>query len=64
MNDEAPPDAYRVTIRYHRDVQQYEIFELEAADLREALSRALERFPARILGSADLVEIRRTNPAR
>ncbi len=61
MDDEA--NLYRVTVRYYADIQQYEIFELEAADLREAMSRAAERCPDRALESADLVEVRLANPA-
>jgi hypothetical protein len=55
--------VYRVTIRFHERVQQYEIFEVEAGDLREALAAARERFPAPALETADLVEIRLANPA-
>jgi hypothetical protein len=54
---------YRVTIRYLRQVQQYEVFEVEAADLRGALVAAAERFADVLTESADLIEIRATNPA-
>lgn len=57
-------EGYRVTIRYYQEVQRYEVFELEATDLREALTSASERVPAEIVDSADLVEIRRSNPPR
>ncbi|UCF20366.1 MAG: hypothetical protein JSU87_02875 [Gemmatimonadota bacterium] len=52
-----------MTIRFADRVQQYEIFEVEARDLREALRAATERFPGNILGTADLAEIRLANPA-
>lgn len=54
--------SYRVTIRYFRETQQYEIMEVEAEDLRAAVREALARFPERLTGSADLIEIRRSNP--
>ncbi|UCC83159.1 MAG: hypothetical protein JSW46_19770 [Gemmatimonadota bacterium] len=54
---------YRVTIRYLGQVQQYEVFEVEAADLREALIAAAERFGDVLAESADLIEIRVSNPA-
>ncbi len=55
--------VYRVTIRYQRQVQQYEVFEVEAADLRGALFAAAERFGDVLAESADLIEIRVTHPA-
>lgn len=54
---------YQVTIRYLREVQQYEVFEVEASDLRDALVAAAERFGDVLTESADLIEIRATNPA-
>lgn len=54
---------YRVTIRYHRQTQRYKIIEVEAADLRDALGKARERFPPALLETADLAEIRLANPA-
>lgn len=54
---------FRVTIRYLRQVQQYEVFEVEAGDLREALIAAAERFADVLIESADLIEIRAANPA-
>ncbi|MGD2153346.1 MAG: hypothetical protein PVG79_08755 [Gemmatimonadales bacterium] len=54
---------YRVTIRYLRQVQQYEVFEIEATDLRDALLAAAERFGDVLSESADLIEIRSANPA-
>ncbi len=53
---------YRVTIRFTDRVQQYEIFEVEAANLREALRAATERYPERTVETADLAEIRLANP--
>ncbi len=55
--------SYRVTIRYYRGTQQYEVVELEADDLRDALAQAAERVPAALVETADLVEIRLANPA-
>lgn len=54
---------YRVTIRYHRQTQRYEIIELEAADLRDALAKAKDRFPPALLDTADLAEIRLAKPS-
>ena len=56
-------NTYRVTIRHYARAQQYEVFEIEAADLRDAVAEAAERFPEAVTGSADLVEIRLANPA-
>ena len=55
--------TYRVTIRHFSRSQQYEVLEIEAADLREAIAKAAERFPDALTASADLVEIRLANPA-
>ena len=49
--------VYRVTIRYRGTVQQYGVFEVEAADLRDALAAAAERFGDELAESADLIEI-------
>ncbi len=54
---------YRVTIRYFRQMQQYEVFEVEAGDLREAIQAAARRFPEGMVETADLIEIRASNPA-
>lgn len=56
-------DIYRVTIRYLREIQQYEILEVTATDLRGALGEALARFPEELTSEADLIEIRLANPA-
>ncbi len=56
------PDIYRVTIRYRQRLQQYEVFEVEGADLRDALSQAIARFPEELTETSDLVEIRLANP--
>jgi hypothetical protein len=37
--------------------------EIDAADLRDALVKAAERFPEALTANADLVEIRLANPA-
>jgi hypothetical protein len=55
--------TYRVTIRYKRQVQQYEVFEIEASDLREAMFAAAERFSKVLTDLADLIEVRVANPA-
>lgn len=55
--------VYRVTIRYLSQVQQYEVFEVEGNDLRDALLAAAERFGDVLKQSADLIEIRAANPA-
>ncbi len=54
---------FRVTIRYQQRTQRYEIIEVEAADLRDALAKVKERFPPALVETADLVEIRLANPA-
>ena len=54
---------YRVTIRHYSGAQRYEVFDLDAADLRDAMVEAAERFPESLTASADLVEIRLANPA-
>ncbi len=59
----SPLAHYRVAIRYKREAQQYRILELSAEDLRDALAQTVKRFPEELTELADLVEIRRTNPA-
>jgi len=56
-------NTYRVTIRHYARAQRYEVFEIDAANLRDALVKAAERFPEALTASADLVEIRLANPA-
>ncbi len=56
------PGRYRATIRYRQRTQRYEIIEVEAADLRDALAKVKERFPPALVDTADLVEIRLANP--
>jgi len=55
-------DTYRVTIRHQNRLQQYEVFEVQAANLREALSEATARFPDELTETSDLVEVRLANP--
>jgi len=55
-------NLYRVTIRYQRQVQQYEILEVEAANLPDAMLRAVDRFPAELTETSDLVEVRLAHP--
>jgi hypothetical protein len=54
--------TYRVTIRYQRRLQQYEIIEVEAATLRDAMWEAVARFPEELIDTSDLVEVRLANP--
>ncbi len=49
---------YRVTIRYGNSGKRYEVLDVEAATLREALLRAAEEFPPEAESTADLVEVR------
>ena len=49
---------YRVTIRCGDSGKRYEMLDVEAATLREALVRAAEEFPPEAEATADLVEIR------
>lgn len=55
-------EVYRVTIRYRRRLQRYEIFEVEAANLRDAISEAAIRFPEELTDASDLVEVRLAHP--
>ncbi len=49
---------YRVTIRYGDSGKRYEMLDIEAASLREALRRAADEFPADADATADLAEVR------
>lgn len=51
--------TYRVTIRYGVSGKRYEILDIEAGDLREALRRAAEEMPEEAVETADLAEVRR-----
>jgi len=55
--------AYRVTVRYALRPPRYDVFELQASSLAEALRAAAARIPDEVQASADLVEVRRANPA-
>jgi hypothetical protein len=50
---------YRVTIRFGSPKQQYDVLDLTANSLREAMRMAVEQFPDAASEDADLVEIRR-----
>ena len=50
--------TYRVTIRYGRSGKRYELLDIEAPELREALRRAAEQVPEEAAATADLVEVR------
>lgn len=50
---------FRVTIRFGGSRQQYEMLDLTANSLREAMRMAVEQFPEAALADADLVEVRR-----
>lgn len=47
-----------MTIRYGNSGKRYEVLDVEAATLREALLRAAEEFPPEAESTADLVEVR------
>lgn len=49
---------YRVTVRFVAGGTRYEVLEIEAADLGEALRRAADALPAEVAATADLAEIR------
>ncbi|HEX6940413.1 MAG TPA: hypothetical protein VF158_13445 [Longimicrobiales bacterium] len=49
---------YRVTIRFEDSGKRYEMLDVEAPSLREALRRAADEFPSEAEGTADLAEIR------
>ena len=50
--------SYRITVRYGRRYQRYHTFEVEAADVAQALRLASEGIPPEVLAEADLVELR------
>jgi len=50
---------FRVTIRYGSPRQRYEMLDIEAGSVVEALTRLAERFPSAARATGDLVEIRR-----
>lgn len=49
---------YRVAIRYGDSGAHYEILEVEAETLREALRRAADELPEEAETTADLAEVR------
>lgn len=49
---------YRVTIRFGAPRARYEVLDLEAEDLRAALTSAAERLPAEVSETAELAELR------
>ena len=55
--------SYRATFRYGGSRPQYEVLDIEAADLRAAMAEAAERVGDDIVATAELVEIRlQTDP--
>lgn len=50
---------FRVTIRYGEPRQRYEMLDIEADDVTDALRRLAASFPADAAATADLVEVRR-----
>lgn len=55
--------SYRATFRYGGSRPQYEMLDIEAEDLRAALTLAAERLSDEVAETAELVEIRRqTDP--
>ena len=53
---------YRVTVRFGAPRARYEMLDVEAADLREALREAASRIPDEVASTADLAEVRRQTP--
>lgn len=51
-------DVYRVTIRYRGRLHRYEVFDVEATNLPDAMSQAASRFPEELSDASDLVEVR------
>lgn len=51
--------SYRATFRYGGTRPQYEMLDIEADDLRAALTVAAERVSDEVVETAELVEIRR-----
>ena len=51
--------SYRVTVRWGAPRALYEVIDVEASDLRAALTAAAERIPDEVAGSAELAEVRR-----
>jgi hypothetical protein len=51
---------FRITIRFGSDRPRYEVLDIEADTLRDAVSKAgREAFSDEVAASADLIEIRR-----
>lgn len=51
--------TYRATFRYGDQRPRYEMIDVEAADLRDALRAAADRVPDEVAVTAELVEVRR-----
>lgn len=49
---------YRATIRFTEAGQKYEVVDVMANSVREAMRMVAEQFPDEALATADLVEIR------
>ena len=54
---------YRVTIRFGAPRARYEMLDVEAADLRGALTAAASKIPEEVAATAELAEVRRQTPA-
>lgn len=50
---------FRVTIRYGEPRQRYEVLDIEADDMPDALRRLTASYPADAQTTSDLVEVRR-----
>ncbi|MEJ2185533.1 MAG: hypothetical protein P8Z36_06300 [Gemmatimonadota bacterium] len=50
---------FRVTIRYGEPRQRYEVLDIDAEDVAEALQHLVASFPAEARATSDLVEVRR-----
>jgi hypothetical protein len=55
--------AFRATLRWTSDRQRYHVEDIDAPDLATALEQLRARLPAEIGERADLLELRRQNPA-
>ncbi len=50
--------SYRITIRYGGPPSRYEVLDVDASDLREALQAAAGRLSDEVAGTADIAEVR------
>jgi hypothetical protein len=50
--------SYRITIRYGGAQVRYEVLDVDAPDLRAALTDVAARLPDHVVATADLAEVR------